>query len=191
MNECIVGMLVGWISEIYMGNESKIAIGLSAFALVISIVNMILTSPVLINLYSKPEISVEEINRELDGDTYRTMFIVSNDGSSSAKNVELIMNVNADDFIQTMQGFSGEVTEKSNGTVFKTVTLRASYLPPNDSFYIMITGSKEDLIEMSKSYNMEDGSPANVVVPAVVTLRSENSVGEVYRQPPWFQVNTK
>jgi hypothetical protein len=174
-----------------MSKESKIAIGISALALVISVVNMILTSPVLINLYSKPEISVEEINRDLDGDTFRTMFIVRNDGLSTARNVELVMNVNADDFIQTMQGFTGEVKEKPNGPPLKTVIFKTTYLPPNDSFFIIITGSKEDLIEMSKSYNMDDGSPSNVTVPAVVTLRSENSIGHVHRQPPWFQVNAK
>jgi hypothetical protein len=167
----------------------KIAIGISIIALVVSIINTILTSPVIINLYSKPEISVVEANRDLNGDTFRTMFIVKNNGSSTAKNVELVLNVNADDIVQTMQGFTGEMAEEPNGPPLKTVTLKLDYLPPNDSFVVLLTGNKENLISIAETLDTEDGSPLNLTIPNAVSIRSELSVGTVFNQSPWFQVN--
>lgn len=116
-----------------MQRGEKIAIGISVVALIVSIINTILTSPVIISLYSKPDISVVEVNREIDGDTFRTMFIAKNEGLSTAKSVELVLNVHAKDIVQTMQGFTGVMTEKPNGPPLKTVTLKTDYLAPNDS----------------------------------------------------------
>lgn len=172
-----------------MQRGEKIAIGVSVIALLVSVINTILTSPVIIDLYSKPDISVVETNRELDGDTFRTMFIVKNEGSSTAKNVELVLNTHAKDIVQTMQGFTGEMIEKPNGPPFKTVTLKVNYLPPNDSFIVLLTGSKESLVSTAKAYNMEDGSPSNLTIPNAVSIRSERSIGNIYNQSPWFQVN--
>ncbi|KUJ75284.1 hypothetical protein AVO42_08095 [Thiomicrospira sp. XS5] len=172
-----------------MQRGEKIAIGVSVIALLVSVINTILTSPVIINLYSKPDISVVETNRELDGDTFRTMFIVKNKGSSTAKNVELVLNAYAKDIVQTMQGFTGEMIEKPNGPHFKTATLKVNYLPPNDSFIVLLTGRKESLVSISKAYNMKDSSPLNLTIPNAVSIRSERSIGNIYNQSPWFQVN--
>ena len=172
-----------------MQRGEKIAIGISAFALIISIVNTALTSPVIINFYSKPEVSVVEVNRELDGDTYRTMFIAKNEGSSTAKSVELILNTHSNDIVQTMQGFTGEMSEKPNGPSLKTLTFKVDYLAPNDSFIVLLTGSKESLLSTADAYNMSDGSPSNLTIPNAVSIRSESSVGNIYNQSPWFQVN--
>ena len=172
-----------------MRRGEKIAIGVSVIALLVSVINIILTSPVIIDLYSKPDISVMETNRELAGDTFRTMFIVNNEGSSTANNVELVLNAHAKDIVQTIQGFTGEMMEKPNGPSFKTVTLKVNYLPPNDSFVVLLTGSKESLVSTADAYNMKDGSPSNLTIPNAVSIRSERTIGNIYNQSPWFQVN--
>lgn len=174
-----------------MQSGEKIAIGISAVALIVSIANTIFTSPIIIDLYSRPKISVVEANRELDGNTFRTMFIAKNNGSATAKNVELVLNVHAKDIVQTMQGFTGEMKETPNGPPLKTVTLKIGYLAPNDSFVVLLTGSKESLLSTAESYNIKDRSPSNLTIPSAVSIRSEAAVGDVFNQSPWFQVNAK
>jgi len=36
---------------------------------------------------------------------------------------------------------------------------------------------------------MKDGSPSNLTIPNAVSIRSEHTIGNIYNQSPWFQVN--
>ncbi len=169
--------------------NNKFTTIMSIISLIVSIVTLVLTSPVIIDIYLKPELVISEVNRELDGNTFRTMFILENNGRGTAKNIELVLNTHAKDLIQVMQGFTGESIEKDNGPSFKTVILKTPYLPLHGNIIVLITGSKESLISDSKAYNMEDKSPANLTIPAVVSIKSEKTLGIINNQVAWFQVN--
>lgn len=168
-----------------MQSSGKVATIISIIALGVSIINIALTSPVITDIYLKPNLSVTEVNRKISGDTFLTHFVVKNEGSRTASNIELVINAHDKDIISPMQGFTGEITEKENGE-FKTVTLKAPYLPPNDIFIIIITGSKKRLKWDSEIYNTADGSPANLTIPFVVSIKSAKGMGKVHLQPPWF-----
>jgi len=169
----------------------KIAIGISAMALIVSILNMALTSPVLIDIYSSPEIAASEVHREFDGDTFRTRFVAKNTGAKSAKNVILTLSAHSDDIIQVAEGFTGDVSETPNGPYFKTVTIKTDYLARDDDIWVFVTGKKENLVSLANSYNMDDGSPSNISIPAIVSIKSERGMGTRKNLAAWFQVNVK
>jgi hypothetical protein len=174
-----------------MQSNTKVPIIISIIALVVSVVNIALTSPIIIDIYTKPKLSVTEVNREIDGNTFHTMFVAKNEGSGTARNVELVINAHAKDIIQPRQGFTGEISEKDNGPSFKTVTFKATFLPAEDFISFIITGSKDSLISDSKAYNIKDHSPSNLTIPSVVSIKSEKGIGKIHHQPPWFQANFK
>ncbi|WP_085684633.1 MULTISPECIES: hypothetical protein [unclassified Pseudomonas] len=174
-----------------MSNSSKFATTLSVSALFVSVVNVALTSPLLLEMYLQPKLVGTEANREIDGDNFRSFFVVKNEGRGTAKSVDIVLNAHHGDFVQVMQGFVGKVEEEPNGPPLKTVRIRSDYLAPNESILIIVTGNKKDLLEDAKAYDMKDLRPVGVTIPAYVSIRSERGLGDVSSPRSWAQTLLK
>lgn len=162
---------------------------ISGAALIISILNTALTSPVLIDIYAPPRLTATEEQRQLDGDTFRTTFVVRNSGISGAKSVEVVLMTHAKDIIQVSNDVSAKVEEKPNGPPLKVVRVKLDYMAPNEDFGITVTGAKARLIEDAGNYYISDRSPLNKATPEITGLRSEKGLGTFSNQPAWYFVN--
>lgn len=173
-----------------MEGSGRLATTLAIIAVVISVANVLLTSPVLIGLYSEPKLGVTEAGRASSGDRFQTSFVLRNEGRGTAKSVEMVINAHDSDLLQVLQG-SVKTEEKSNGPLFKIVTLRAEYLAPKETVLIVVFGERKRLLEDSQFINLRDQSRMTVTLPTVSLLRAEHGLGVIYNLPAWFPPEAK
>ncbi len=171
-----------------MPTADKVALYTSVAALLMSAMNVVLTSPVLIDMYAKPRLSASEDHRQIEGDNFRTTFIVSNNGFSGARAVEVVLSAHAKDVIQVSPSVSATVEEQPNGAVLKTVRIKLKYLAPDELFSINASGAKKRLMEDAAGY-ADSKTEGNAPVPAILNLRCEKGLGTFSNQPPWFNLN--
>ncbi len=171
-----------------MPTADKVALATSIAALLLSAVNVVLTSPVLIDMYAKPRLTASEDRRQIEGDNFKTSFIVANDGFNGARGVEVILSAHAKDVIQVSPSVSATVEEQQNGTAVKTVRIKLKYLAPDELFSITVTGAKKRLMEDAGNSD-ESKAPVALPIPAILNLRSEKGLGTFSNQPPWFALN--
>ncbi len=174
-----------------MPTADKVALYTSIAALLLSALNVVLTSPVLIDMYAKPRLTASEDHRQIDGDNFKTSFIVSNNGFSGARAVEVVLSAHAKDVVQVSPGVSATVEEQPNGAALKTVRIKLKYLAPDELFSINVSGAKKRLMEDAGNSDADNKapSPTNVPVPAILNLRCEKGLGTFSNQPPWFYLN--
>lgn len=167
-----------------MPTADKVALYTSVAALLLSAMNVVLTSPVLIDMYAKPRLSASEDHRQIEGDSFKTSFVVANSGFRGARAVEVVLSAHAKDVIQVSPSVSATVEEQPNGAL-KTVRIKLKYLAPNEAFSINASGAKKRLMEDAAG----DKPGANGPVPAILNLRCEKGLGAFTNQPPWFNLN--
>ncbi len=164
----------------------KVALYTSVAALLLSALNVVFTSPVLIDLYAKPRLTAAEDRRQIDGETFRTTFTVANHGFNGARGVEVILSAHPKDTVQVSPGVSATVEEAPYGPPLKTVRVKLKYLASDEEFSITVSGAKKQLLADSQNYYMENRAPVNLPVPAILNLRSEKGLGTFSNQAPWF-----
>lgn len=167
-----------------MPTADKVALYTSIAALILSAVNVVLTSPVLIDMYAKPRLTAAEDRRQIDGDNFKTSFTVTNDGFSGARGVEVVLSAHTKDVIQVSPSVSAAVEEQPNGTALKTVRIKLKYLAPDELFSITVTGAKKRLME-----DAGNSEPVTLPIPAILNVRCEKGLGTFANQPPWFALN--
>lgn len=171
-----------------MPTADKVALYTSIAALLLSALSVVLTSPVLIDMYAKPRLTAAEDRRQIDGDNFKTSFVVTNDGFSGARGVEVVLSAHSKDMVQVSPGVSATVEEQPNGAALKTVRIKLKYLAPDELFSINISGAKKRLMEDAGDY-VENRTPTNVAIPAILNVRCEKGLGTFSNQPPWFALN--
>lgn len=171
-----------------MPTADKVALTTSIAALLLSAVNVVLSSPVLIDMYAKPRLTASEDRRQIEGDNFKTSFIVANDGFSGARGVEVVLSAHAKDVVQVSPSVSAAIEEQPNGTALKTVRIKLKYLAPDELFSITVTGAKKRLMEDAGNSD-ETRTAATLPIPAILNVRCEKGLGTFSNQPPWFALN--
>ncbi len=172
-----------------MPTADKVALYTSIAALLLSAVNVVLTSPVLIDVYAKPRLTASEDHRQIEGDNFKTSFTVSNNGFSGARAVEVVLSTHAKDVVQVSPSVSANVEEQPNGGALKTVRIKLKYLAPDEAFSINVSGAKKQLMEDAGNSDADSKTPANGPIPALLNVRCEKGLGTFTNQPPWFYLN--
>jgi hypothetical protein len=171
--------------------ENKKKINLSFFisiaALIISVIQLVFTSPYFLDAYNKPSIIATEKTQYLstDGKTANFVFEIFNSGRNTAENVNLRFRCFEKDKIQFMPSEVTEIKSDKEGIPIRNHTYEIKSLVPGESYILFIYSDAKrlaeylnlDSLEVSKKYE----KPELFIGPFLEMVKSEKGFANIRR----------
>lgn len=152
------------------------SLALSLLAIVISFAQLILSSPILSEFYSRPELVVRGVATTGGDKVSWGSFTISNEGRSSATNVEIGFVTRIGDQVLVVPSFSHKKTLDKTPLVIDHVRLEFSKILPGESLVVLILNGEEH--PMSKTFADHFKSDYKTL-PMVSYLRSDQGSGKI------------
>ncbi|RYY85983.1 MAG: hypothetical protein EOO15_15645 [Chitinophagaceae bacterium] len=152
---------------------------------------------ILCDFYNKASFSVIELNPMLNGNAYSTHYLITNESTNAATNIEVAFQVLATDSVQLAFNQNLQLITKPNGPTFKDCNLKVDRLVPKEGIVIMIH-SKADSIKYYNTKFSENvtiipneamaqtskhHSPLLIKFPHVTFAKFDKGFGEIHELP--------
>jgi len=139
-------------------------------ALLVSFSQLALTTPLLLEIYFKPELTVTDLTISTK-ETNSVGFSVYNSGNKKAENVELSIIAGENDRISVMPDLGSEVTH-NNSVWVRTYRILVPYLSPKEGFSVIVHIDPESPREAGGMTTDGLGMVQSGPLPAVTNFRS-------------------
>ena len=153
------------------------AITISVIALIISFVQLLVTTPFVVDLYLKPRLVVEQVLHS--GSPTVVTFYVRNEGRATAKSIEIGVVAGEQDQLSVMPDLGGTVNNDQS-KVIRNFRVTVPYLNGSEGFWVHVQRDAStphtlvgQLVERPDVW-VETGP-----IPAVNYLRSDAGAGEI------------
>ncbi len=153
------------------------AITIALFALFLSVVQLFLNTPVLVNFYMEPELVVRGSGSDPKADVLIGMFEVNNSGRASATNVEIGLTVQEDQRVSLMPNIEADITEDKEPVFIKKVRIKIPKLTSGETVVILaVPGpSNEKLKDELADFFVRSGIKE---IPMIDFIKSDQGMGK-------------
>ena len=107
-------------------------------ALLLSVTQLFLNTPLLINFYMEPELVVRGIGTHPEADELIGSFEVNNEGRASATNVEIGLTIQKNSRIWILPNIEAQITEVNNFYFITIVRINIPKLTPGETVKIIV-----------------------------------------------------
>lgn len=154
------------------------AITIATLALILSVAQFLLTTPIFVNFYLYPDLKISGSGSPLDSETLVGTFVLRNEGRAPAKKVEVGFVLQENQRISIMPKIKSEVVITDDSPVLvKNVRLDIPRLNPGEEVVVIIMPGpngevlNKELVGFMKMSGIQE-------IPFVSFIRSEHGHGE-------------
>jgi hypothetical protein len=140
------------LEEKKQNRKIDISLILSIAALVISLFQLIVSSPFFIDYYYKASFEVIEEPPSVRSKIFTSAYLVKNTSRNTVNNIEISLQLLASDSVQIIPSRNVQLTFKENGPHLKNGFLSIDKLVPNESFLITIDSELDSVIYYNSSF---------------------------------------
>ncbi len=156
------------------------AITIAILALILSTLQFVFNSPILIKYYFKPKLIIQGSGSLIDSETSKiTMgqFLLRNEGNVEATNVEVGFALQANQSISVSNNIKSKITTTENPILMKDVRIEIPRLNAGELVsFIMISKDKDG--KLHKEYEDFLKSAGITEIPYVSFIKSDQGPGE-------------
>lgn len=177
-----------------------ISLILSIAALLVALLQFIISSPFFIDYYYKANFEIVEEPPMVRGKTYTTIYIIQNPSKNTVNNIEVSIQMMAKDIIQSIPGRLIQFNFEENGPNLKNCFFSIDKLVPNESFAITIDSDIDSTIyynsdffknarivgnelEDSSLIKMKDWKLEHMMFPNIIQAKFDKGFATIKRQP--------
>lgn len=167
----------------------NISLIISITAILISGIQLVLTSPFFLDAYNKPSVSVYENYHELsrDGNTVTFVYQILNNGKKPAKNINIRFYSFKKDVIQFIPNEAIKINSDLEDIPIANHSYQIKNLVPNESYYLFIYSDAHELKKNMGLDTLEAGEkykkPGLFMTPYLEMVKTEQGFADIYRQP--------
>lgn len=170
-----------------------VSLFLSIAALIIAALQFIVSTPFFNEYYFKTSFEIEESLPYINNNRVTTLFLISNTSKNTVNDVEIGVQMLADDKVQITQNSNLQMKFKENGPYFKNCFFVIDKLVPNEKRILSIHSNFDSLRqnnrgffevgrEIEKKYS-KSTSFKNFHLPYIFIAKSDKGFASIKRQP--------
>jgi hypothetical protein len=147
-------------------------------ALALSVLQFIFNTPIFVDFYLKPKISISGSATPLGSDQRLGSFTLTNSGEKSATNVEVGLTVGSGDVVKIMPNIKATIIEEEEAPLFKNVRIE---IPKLNSGEVVLISTFQVDSDTSLRPDIRDFFKESGITsfPMVGFLRSDQGAGNV------------
>lgn len=183
--------------EILLGKKQirkiDVSLFLSIAALIIAALQFIVSTPFFNEYYYKTSFEIEESLPYKNNNKVTTLFLISNTSKNTVNNVEIGVQMLADDKVQITQNSNLQMIFQENGPYFKNCFFVIDRLVPNEKRILSIHSNFDSLRQNNRGYfelgreiernYHKSTNIKNFHLPYIFNAKSEKGFAIIKRQP--------
>lgn len=147
-------------------------------ALALSVLQFVFNTPIFVDYYLKPKISISGSSTPLDTKLRVANFKLTNNGEKSATNVEVGLTVGSGDVVKIMPNIKSTIIEEEDAPLFKNVRIEIPKL--NAGEVVLISTFQVDPSKALRPDIREHFKKSGITsFPVIGFLRSDQGTGNI------------
>jgi hypothetical protein len=172
---------------------------LSILALLVSILQFVVTTPFFTDFYYKASFEIEETYPYLNENRVTSNFLIKNTSKNMVNNIEVGLQILATDIVQITPNRNIQLTFKENGPNLKDCFFTIDKLVPNETVFVLVNSRFDSLMRYNKDF-LAGGTPVqneldtnsnkrdkiqseHLLFPNVLLAKFDKGFGKVIRLP--------
>ncbi len=149
------------LHEKNQNNKINVSLILSILALIVAIVQLVVTTPYFTERYYKSSLDIVEIEPTISNQDYTTNYLVTNQSKNTVNNIEINIQMLVGDQIQLAPNGNIDFTYKENGPFFKDCYFKIEKLVPKENILVMIHSNRDSLVYYNRAFKTKGKSLIN------------------------------
>lgn len=158
-----------------MTKNEKLTLVISSIALLLTILQLLLSIPFVSNLFYSAEVVGKRLDDKYSKGQYETTFLIKNEGNKNADNLLVNLTVSTKSKLTIVPNVFYEIEAHQNGEPLRDIIIKTSHFLPKENIYIIVNTDSTDF------YKFKTGDET-MKIPMLGIIKYDDGFGNIVKQ---------